>query len=266
MRLEDIPECAQIVAKHPVIGARYGDEILKLGSTWKAAFGLESFRAVVFEETVGGHTRIWGTGVSVFVDATFLGELKTPPSFWVGPELVRRITTARSPLLSDRQVREDNARGGLNLVVWEGCIRHEDTSRSELYNAMIGAFLEEHRGFLLREVIAAQAESAERLEGMLNSGGLILDAESRWSAQRHDSPGETVLKPHVIGLSREGGKRPGSWVDALFDHVPPRFGFTRAQQRLLMAAARTEQMRIWPTHLESLCRRLRRPGARSTIA
>ena len=238
MRLKDIPECVRIVANHPVIGARYGDDISKLGKAWQAVWGQESARAVVFEETVAGRTRMWGAGVSVFVNDTFLRELKTPPFFWIGPELARRICGGRSPLISDRQVREDNASTGLNLVVWEGCIRHEDSTRLELYNAMISSFLQEHRGFRLREVIASQAESAERLEGMLNTGGMLMNpVDGVWSAQPDRASAEIVSEPHLIGISREGGKRPGSWVDALFDHLPPRFGFTRAQQSLLLAAA-----------------------------
>jgi hypothetical protein len=60
-------------------------------------------------------------GVSVFVQDDFLSEMKQPPHFWLGPELIRRMTQGESPLLSGKQLREANSCGGLNLLVWEGC-------------------------------------------------------------------------------------------------------------------------------------------------
>jgi DNA-binding CsgD family transcriptional regulator len=87
-------------------------------------------------------------------------------------------------------------------------------------------------------VIAAQAESAERLAGMLNTGGMLLHpVQGRWSTHLDAHPEQIVSSPHVVGIARDDGKRPGSWVDLLFNRDAPRLGFTRAQQRLLLAAA-----------------------------
>jgi hypothetical protein len=47
--------------------------------------------------------RIMGVGVSAFVSHDFLVELKTPPFFWAGPELAKRVLRGESPLLSDKQ-------------------------------------------------------------------------------------------------------------------------------------------------------------------
>jgi hypothetical protein len=45
----------------------------------------------VIEEELNGRTsRILAGGVAVFVSDKFLGELKTPPGFWMRLEIVRR--------------------------------------------------------------------------------------------------------------------------------------------------------------------------------
>ena len=77
-----------------------------------------------------------------------------------------------SPLLSPRQVREANARGGLNLMYWHVTVRPEAVSRADVRGAIMDAFLEYHRGFRLKEM-AGQAESTEHLLRRRNAGGLL---------------------------------------------------------------------------------------------
>ena len=130
-----------------------------LSTAWRRLLDCEAKSTVVFEEVQERRARIWGVGVSVFVNDDFMREVKTPPLFWVGPELARRIARGTSPVLTGRALRDANARGGLNLLTWEGCIRLEDAKRAEIYNKVILAFIEEHRGFLWKEIIGAQARS-----------------------------------------------------------------------------------------------------------
>lgn len=54
-------------------------------------------------------------------------------------------------------------------------------------------------------------------------------------------PKEIVQKPHVVGVRRSmeherDDSWTTSWVGTLFDYQPPRFGFSRSEQRLLHAA------------------------------
>jgi hypothetical protein len=234
----DVRECVSLIAAHPVIGPRYGKAIADLSAAWLRLLDYEAKSTVVFEELQDGRVRIFGVGVSVFVNDDFVREVKTPPLFWIGPELARRIARGNSPLLSDRALREANASGGLNLLTWEGCIRPEDAGRAETYNKMILAFIEEHRGFLWKEVIGAQAHSAEALRSMLKSGGALFDpVKSRWVDSPEKDPHEVVERPHLIGLDREIAlSRPGSWVGGLFDYEPPHCGFSHGEQRLLISA------------------------------
>jgi hypothetical protein len=164
MRPEDVAECAKIIASHPVIGPRYGRTIQHLQSAWSRLLGDQAKKATVFESREGSRSTICFVGVSLIVSDDFVRELKTPPLFWFGPELVKRILRGDSPVLSDKELAEANASGGLNLLVWEGCPRLEFANEPELPRFVIDRFIEDHRGFRWKEVISSQLESAQRLQ------------------------------------------------------------------------------------------------------
>src|SRR5215831_10635076 len=169
MRPKDVRGCAEIIAAHPVNGARYRDEIGHLYKVWLGLLGREAFLSVVIESVdITQHAALIGVGVSAFVSDAFLNQLKTPPYHWVGPELVRRIVRGEDPLLSDQQVRQANAHEGLNLVTWEGAVNQEFAARPEAHTAVFSAFVEQHRGFLLREIIG-HGMNEELLEATLRS-------------------------------------------------------------------------------------------------
>lgn len=237
MRPKDVRECVDIVAASPIQAKRYGTAIRDLPTVWQGLLGQEAFRAIVLEETQDHlkPTKV-GVGVSAFISDDFLQYLKTPPFSWVYPELIRRIATGKSPLLSDKQTREANANGGLNLLVWEGTVRNE--SRGELLTAVLSAFLEQHRGFLLKELIT-HANSLGRLEGILRTGGQLLNEHAEYVDQLQKPLHEIFELPHYVGLTREVAfSRLGSWVGLLFMHEPARCGFRPSEQRLLLTALR----------------------------
>ncbi len=238
MRPKDVAECAGIIAAHPVIGLRYGSAISDLGPAWLRLLGCEAINAMVIEEVDGSHATICFVGVSVFVGDEFVRKLKTPPQFWFGPELAGRIVRGDSPLLSDRQVREANSNGGLNSLTWEGCIRPGFESHTELHRKIVSVFIQEHRGYLCKEAISSQIESAERLQWVFQTGGLLWDTKhGRYIEPLEKHPKEIISEPHILGVTREiEHNRPGTWVGALFDYHPPKLGFSRSEQRLLLSA------------------------------
>jgi DNA-binding CsgD family transcriptional regulator len=240
MRPRDVSACVAIVAAHPELGPRYGNAIEDLKKAWFRLLEYEAKTAVVFEEVGETSVRILGSGVSAFVSDDFIRELKQPPFFWIGPELARRIARGASPVLSDRELRDANACGGLNLLTWEGCVLPEDIKRPDVYNKVMTVFMEEHRGYLWKEVIGTQAETGERLLSMIKSGGILLNPNSgKWDDAYTGDPQEIIKRPHIIGSSREvETRRPGSLVGMLFDHQPARLGFSASEQRLLQAAQR----------------------------
>jgi hypothetical protein len=235
---KDVAECAGIIAGHPVIGPRYGSAISDLRPAWLRLLECEAKVAKVIEEVDGSRATICFVGVSVFVGDDFVRELKTPPLFWFGPELAKRIVRGDSPLLSDRQVREANSCGGLNTVTWEGCIRPGFESHTEVHRKLLAVFIEAHRGYLWKEAISSQIESVERLEWMLKTGGLLWDPmRGRYVEPLEKHPREIIRKPHILGVTREiEHQRPGSWVGALFEYHPPQIGFSQGEQRLLLSA------------------------------
>lgn len=241
MRAEDVPNCVEIIAAHPVIGPRYGRAIDQLGAAWRQLLCSEAKTATVFEKVTGSARRAVFVGVSVFVSDQFVRELKTAPLFWFGPELADRIVRGRSPVLSDKQLAEANSGDGLNLLVWEGCFNLEFGGDAEIPRYVMDVFIETHRGFRLKELISSQLEGAERLAWTLKSGCFLWDAlNGRYSESANNDLIRVASEPHIVGVTHdlELKRRPwgASWVGTLFDHEPPRFGFTRTEQRLLSSA------------------------------
>jgi hypothetical protein len=241
MEPKDVRECGEIIAKHPVIGPRYGCLIGDLSKAWLRLLGDEAMRATIFQTADGPRAPICFVGVSVFVTDDFVRELKTPPGIWIGPELLKRIGRGDSPILSDSEFREANSRGGLNLLVWEGCIRPGFEKSKELFRQHMNTFLEEHTGFLLNEVISSQPESVERFRWTLQSGAMLWNpVVGRYEESFKKDPKEIIMKPHLLGITRKLElERPDntiSWVGALFDYHPPHCGFSRSEQRMLLVA------------------------------
>lgn len=238
MEAKDVAGCTEIIAAHPVIGARYGSALKDLSYAWLRLLGSEALTTAVFEEVDRGRVTLAGVGVGVFVRDNFIRELKAPPQFWVGPELTRRVLNGNSPVLSDQEVREANSGGGLNELVWETLPGLPFAKRSELYHLMGRAYIEIHRGYRLKEMITSQAESTERLQWAVDAGGLYWEPKTaRYVKSLKNGAEKFAQKPHVVGITRELElDRPGSWVGSLFDYHPPRFYFSAGEQRLLVAA------------------------------
>jgi hypothetical protein len=238
MRPKDVRECVEIVAAHPVVGPRYGSAIADLRPVWLHVLAARAFcGTAVFEEVIGSRVRMLGVGATLFVSDHFIRDLKTPPFFWMGPELVRRIGREDYPLLYENQVREANSRDGLNLAVWQCTLRMEAMRRVEVWNEFMTAFLKDHCGYLIKELVA-QGESVEHLLGMRSTGSLLWQgSEARHSEYSDENLDNLLRTPHVIGMTRQLVlTRPISWVGSLFRYEPPQCGFSPSEQRLLLAA------------------------------
>ena len=102
---------------------------------------------------------------------------------------------------------------------------------------MIAAFIDVHRGFLLKE-LTAHAMTLENLEGAIRSGGLFFSPVDARYVESSDRPlHEVFAAPHLIGLTRElAMTRVGTWIGSLFVYRSPQFGFRPSEQRLLLSA------------------------------
>jgi len=195
------------------------------------------FTNALFEEVEGASVKVLGAGLCIFVTDDFLQEAKSPPSFWLGPEITRRVTLGHSPLLTEKQVAEANSRQGLNLVVLQTGLNPEYFTRPEATAINATAFVEGQRGYRLKETFA-QGETPEHLAAMLNFGALLFSYTEECYL---DSPIQNLerifIEPHLAGLTREAAtRRKGSWLGSLFVYQPPRLWFSRGEQRLLFAA------------------------------
>jgi len=238
MERADIAECVNIIRTHPVIGLRYGSLVGSLEGVLERVLDLQAVQGAVLEESTVSRRTICFVGLSVFVTDSFVQEIKTPPLFWVGPELLRRGLEGNFPALTDRQLREANSRGGLNLLVWEGCVKEGFERRGEVFQALMKAYFTYHRGFLLKEQIGSQIEDVRRAEWLINTGGLFWDPERRCYANvSGKSPEELIRMPHIVGITREIEQdRYGSWAGDLFSYQKPRCCFSRSEQELLIHA------------------------------
>ena len=242
MEPKDVRECADIVAAHPVIGPRYGNRIGDLSKAWLRLLACEAKRTTVFYSAEQPRAPICFVGVSLFVSDDFLRELKAPPGFWMGPEVVKRILSGNSPILPDKQFREANSRCGLNLIVWEGCIRSAFEKNNEIHGHVMTSFIEEHSGLLLKELISSQIESTERLQWTIQTGAQVWNsAAGRYEKSFKQTPEEIVRKPHLVGVTRNMEHErhetwTTSWVGTLFDYHSPKCGFSSSEQRMLLMA------------------------------
>ncbi len=232
----------KLLANHPVIGPRYGSTIEHLPEAWLRLLQCEAGNAWVFHAEERSSAPICFFGIDAMVQDDFVREMKEPPHFWIGPELARRITTGVSPVLTDRQLREGNSRDGLNLCCWEGTGLPGYEADGELQRYQFSVFIEGHRGYLLKEVIATQCESPDRLGFYLKIGAYLWDAVAgRYTSTVTRDLGEIVSKPHIAGIAcdselKQQGTWAGGWADALFDYRPPVLGLSRSEQRLLSRA------------------------------
>lgn len=238
MQPADVSECVNIVAADPVMGPRYGAQVEELGNTWRDLLGSAAMTTAVFEQPQQKRKKIVGFGISAFVSDEFIHQIKTPPLRWCGPELAKRVTGTDSPILSDTQVREANSGAGLNALVWESLATVEIGHRPEVYHVLLGAFIEAHRGFFLKELITLQSGCADRMQFAVDSGGLYWYPVRQLYEPTQPRPAESfVASPYIVGITRElACARPGSWVSTLFDYCPPGFGLSRGEQQLLLTA------------------------------
>jgi len=237
MCTKDVRRAAEIVSADPVVAPRYGNAIRDLGSVWLRLLSSEAFRHIVLEYSSSSTTEVVGVGASAFVSDAFFQELKTPPFFWAGPEMTKRISRGVSPVLSNNEVRRANSDGGLNLVVWEGTVCANAQSMPEVHNAMLAGFIEQHRGFFIKELLG-HGTSAVGLQATFHMGNLFLSSRDGSYIDYFEKPPEELLvTPHFIGVNRELARsRMGTWIGTLFDHQPARFAFRPSEKRLLLRA------------------------------
>ena len=236
MQREDISPCVAIIAAHPVLGPRYGPCLDQLESAWRELLGSDAFFSLVSKETAAGVSKTLGAQIACFIADEFANEIATRPLKWIGPELVNRVLSRSSPILTDAEVRLANSTDGLNLMVWPACFSAEDETNVELRGACQAIFFERFRGFNVKR-LQTQAIHPVELHIAVNSGAkYLLDTDPNYS-QDLGRAECVALQPHVLEVTRAmASQQPGTWIHQFFAYRKPKIGLSRSEQRVLCAA------------------------------
>jgi hypothetical protein len=239
MLLSDVLPCAELIASHSLESKRYGELAEQLPSAWKQCLRNGSLITAILEDVESGKPSLQAFGVSVFVTDEFLNSCKMPRMRWIGPELVRCLVCGNSPVLGPKAIRDANSTGGLNLASWAAILcPQNETNRNQVQIELMTAFMQEHCGFNLKEIISQQNERI-MMEVVSNSGGLFWDCAQERYVDAHNFDVEEVLqRPFILGATPETARQHLSWTTTLFQYTPPRINPKPAEQKLLSAAIR----------------------------
>ena len=181
-----------------------------------------------------GMRALVAVGGGAFVSRAFIETERANPRPGLMDRVLRSVLEGRSVALTRGEIAAANAGEGLNIAV---ILRHwrpglSGALQREVRRHLMEKFLQDIRGFRMREVLAEARDEAELALGL--AGGFRL---------RNQAPGAPALDserpsgPFVIGITREEGfESEGSVLSLLFHYSPPRLGFTPSQQRMLTEA------------------------------
>jgi hypothetical protein len=221
------------------VGGRYGCLFDRLPDLWCALLKREALNSAVVEDLDRAEgDRLVGLAVSVFVTDDFVQQAKTHPLFWIGPDLIRRMTQNESPILERGAIRRGNSREGLNLFLWEPDIRVTTPAEFFPIAAEMGqAATEYHAGFSIKEALGQWPSGPVFRLAAEFAGWFAVERNGQYTPLR-DADGCGLSEgPYVLGLTREiAREHPGLALSAIFHYQPPRLFLTCAQQRLLKAA------------------------------
>jgi len=237
LKRSDISVCIDLLAAHPEFTALYQGRRELLQSVFDKIVGSAGFLAFLFESTENQQSKPLGVGALAFLTDEFVKHAKQPPFFWIGPRVVSDLASGKSPILSDESVLRAGALDGLTLYCWPLGFCEQYIQLPEVQNFLMASFIEETRGYKLKEFLGQTTDPAGALVS-LHSGALLLTPGGTYT-DLPDDVAPPLLSPHLFVITREKAlQRVGSWSSSLFVYNPPELGFSRGEQRLLGAALR----------------------------
>jgi len=236
LQREDLSACVEIIAAHPVLGPRYGPSLDHLESAWSHVLRSDAFFSLAVKETSPGLSKMISGQVACFITDKFAAEIATRPLKWIGPELVNRVLSGPPAILTDAEVRLANSTDGLNIVVWPTCFPPEYESNAEVRQTCQALFFDLFRGFNVKRMQTQPIHPVE-LHMAVNSGARYLVGADPNYSQNLGKAEWVLLQPHMVEATRAiASQQPGTWIHQFFAYRKPQIGFSRSEQRLLLAA------------------------------
>ncbi|HEU4618245.1 MAG TPA: hypothetical protein VFV10_09395 [Gammaproteobacteria bacterium] len=227
--VSDLQNCVPLLPKAFRPSARVRARLTEL---WQRLIEINPANIVVFEDENG----LEGCAISAHVGEPFVHEALAKPAPHLAARFYEEMLGGRSPVLTPAELRKANSSGNLHLLVLHFGLRNHDLS-DERTRAVLRmgaqAFYFFNLGyryaFFLNEVYGRQAADYMRGGGFR----LLNEFETDGCALAERS--------FLFGLR-------GDWVASgaintmgfLFDPAAPRFGFTPAEQRVLLRAMLNE--------------------------
>jgi hypothetical protein len=194
---------------------------------------------VVIDPQRSGEKAILAFGLSVFVTETFTREYLASPVPYVSALVYERMLQARSPILLPEEVPAANAAGRLNLLILHFGLRVSRADDTQV--AAVAAVAQEgfrlcHDGLRVSRVL--QEAYGPRDLPYFQACGFLIKSEYEDVFAREGRVPAADERPYLVGLYREDAESrcPGNLLSRLFQHAEPRFGFSAAQQRVLLRA------------------------------
>lgn len=236
---EELSLCAQITQDSFLFDAAQRAELVAI---WRALLMTGSALAGVVEDRhrpTGEH--LVGFALGVFVSDAFVTEARTLPPY-VSRQVLQRWRQPRFPVLSAQDIRRANSGAGLNYLGLHLCSgknrvtpEQESSVRDKLLESWFDVVGGYHLKCVLREVFGhAERDRYQKLGVQVWNDYAGLDGADGTSLEE---------RPFLLGITRDealhaGGE--GTYMRALFSYAAPRFGFSAAEQRLLLYALNGE--------------------------
>jgi DNA-binding NarL/FixJ family response regulator len=236
---DDAPKAAEFITRFSSVPSQLADLLPGL------------LRRLILEELLSGvvveyfrdhdpQPEFAAFGVSGFVSETWANDFLASPTPHIDLTVLDRAARGAQDLLTYEEIAEANAGDGVTLLPLLWLQATDDPADPEAHALLrLGQqnFLDRHRGYRLARIIKETwAERAFAFQG----GGFREHCRMPAGTPLSFDPQGRLERDHIIyTVTRTDieANWPGTAVGLLFAHEPPRCGYTRAEQEVLLRAA-----------------------------
>lgn len=245
-------------------GLRLSAEVrAALPDLWRELLGRGQLHGMAIEDAARPPgQRVVGLGLSGFLHPEFADRFVRQPFPYAAAAIYEAERRGERILLTEAELAAANANGSLTLLVlhYGQAVWFDDPQGLAILSMGHAAFRFAHEGYGIARVFQ-EAYGPQR--DFLRAGGFLLKSDyAAWYDTAAPRPPEDK-RPYLMGLDRSDPESvlPGTTVSFLFQRRPARFGFSPAEQRVLLRALVVEsdqhiaeQLDLSPNTLKSAWR------------